>query len=165
MPAFDSSGGIGASAFPPIADYAFLSDCETCALVAPSGNVEWMCLPRPDGPSVFGAMLDRAAGGFRLGPESTMIPAGRRYVPGTNVHETTWQTPTGWLLVHDFLSMGPWYHVDHRSNDHRRAPDDCYDDPDALRRWGTLALAAGVRAAAAKRPRSPRPRAASSTKR
>lgn len=51
------------------------------------------------------------------------------------------------------------------SMNYRRAPDDCYDDPDALRCWGTLALAAGVRAAAAKRPRSPRPRAASATKR
>src|SRR6476620_11813798 len=50
------------SPFPLIADYGFLSDCETCALVAPSGSVEWMCLPRMDSPSVFGAMLDRASG-------------------------------------------------------------------------------------------------------
>src|SRR5215216_3936217 len=45
------------SPFPPIADYGFLSDCETCALVAPSGAIEWMCLPRYDGPSVFDALL------------------------------------------------------------------------------------------------------------
>ena len=50
--------------FPPIADYGFLSDCEVTALVAPSGNVEWLCLPRMDSPSVFGAILDRDAGGF-----------------------------------------------------------------------------------------------------
>ena len=56
------------SAFPPIAQYGFLSDCETCALVAPSGNVEWLCLPRFDSASVFGAILDRDAGLFRLGP-------------------------------------------------------------------------------------------------
>ena len=56
------------SPFPPIAEYAFLSDRQVQALVAPSGNVEWLCLPRPDSPSVFGAMLDRAAGHFRLGP-------------------------------------------------------------------------------------------------
>src|SRR5919199_1415313 len=56
------------SPFPPIADYAFLSDCHVNALVAPSGNVEWLCLPRPDGPSVFAAMLDRAAGSFRFAP-------------------------------------------------------------------------------------------------
>jgi alpha,alpha-trehalase len=50
------------SAHPPIADYAFLSDCESNCLIAPSGAVEWMCLPRHDSPSVFGAILDRAAG-------------------------------------------------------------------------------------------------------
>ena len=91
----------GRSAFPPIADYAFLSDCETVALMAPSGNVEWMCLPRLDGPSVFGSILDRDAGGFRLGPADVVVPAGRRYVPGTNVLETTWQTRMGWLIVRD----------------------------------------------------------------
>ncbi|MCU1549000.1 MAG: glycoside hydrolase family 15 protein, partial [Arthrobacter sp.] len=52
------------SPFPPIADYAFLSDCEANCLIAPSGQVEWMCLPRHDSPSVFSTMLDRAAGGF-----------------------------------------------------------------------------------------------------
>src|SRR5215470_6451611 len=56
------------SAYPPIADYGFLSDCEVTALVAPSGNIEWLCLPRFDGPSVFESNLDRDAGGFRLGP-------------------------------------------------------------------------------------------------
>ncbi|TMC66474.1 MAG: glycosyl hydrolase family 15, partial [Chloroflexi bacterium] len=64
-----AAGAFGTgSAFPPIAEYAFLSDCEVTALVAPSGNVEWLCLPRMDGPSVFGAILDRDAGGFRFGP-------------------------------------------------------------------------------------------------
>ena len=53
--------------FPGIADYAFLSDCETNCLIAPSGAVEWMCIPRPDSPSVFTALLDRGAGSFRVG--------------------------------------------------------------------------------------------------
>src|SRR5580704_9690795 len=87
------------SPYPPIADYAFLSDCEVTALVAPSGNVEWLCLPRMDGPSVFGAILDRDAGSFRLGPADVTVPAGRRYIPGTMILETTWGTPSGWLIV------------------------------------------------------------------
>src|SRR6187399_692991 len=100
----------GGGAFPPIADYAFLSDCEAMALVAPSGEVEWMCLPRPDSPSVFGALLDRDAGSFRVGPTDVAVPAGRRYLPGTMVLETTWMTRAGWLIVRDALIVGPWHH-------------------------------------------------------
>jgi len=113
-----------ASPFPPIADYAFLSDCEVNALVAPSGRVEWLCLPRPDGPSVFGAILDRAAGSFRFGPTGALVPAGRRYLPGTLVLETTWRTRTGWMVVRDALCIGPWYHDRRRSGTHRRPPTD-----------------------------------------
>ena len=63
------------------------------ALIAPSGNVEWMCLPRMDSPSVFGAILDRDAGLFRIGPADVRVPAARRYLPGTMVLETSWDTP------------------------------------------------------------------------
>jgi alpha,alpha-trehalase len=115
---------LGGSSFPPIADYGFLSDCEVSALVAPSGNVEWMCLPRMDGPSVFAAMLDRGAGRFRFGPSEFMVPSGRRYLPGTMVLETTWGTPTGWAVVRDVLLVGPWRHGSARSETHRRAPLD-----------------------------------------
>src|SRR5919202_842689 len=124
---------VGVSPFPPIADYAFLSDCEVTALVAPSGNVEWMCLPRMDSPSVFGAMLDRDRGGFRLGPADVMVPAARRYLPGTMILETSWGTPTGWIIVRDVLLIGPWHHEDERSNSHRRAPTD-YDADHVLLR-------------------------------
>ncbi|MBO0890426.1 MAG: glycoside hydrolase family 15 protein [Acidothermales bacterium] len=115
---------LGGSPFPPIADYGFLSDCEVSALVAPSGNVEWMCLPRMDRPSVFAAMLDRGAGRFRLGPADLMVPSGRRYLPGTMVLETTWGGPTGWAVVRDVLLVGPWRHGPARSGSHRRAPVD-----------------------------------------
>jgi len=116
----------GKSAFPPIANYAFLSDCEVNCLVAPNGSVEWMCLPRMDGPSVFGAILDRDAGMFRLGPADAMVPAGRRYLPGTMVLETTWGTKSGWVIVRDVLCIGKWHHEEERSHTHRRAPTD-YD--------------------------------------
>jgi GH15 family glucan-1,4-alpha-glucosidase len=95
-----------------------------CALLAPSGNVEWLSLPRMDGPSVFSAVLDRHAGRFRIGPLDRAVPAGRRYVPGTMVVETTWGTPTGWLEVHDVLLVGPWHHDAERSGRYVRAPRD-----------------------------------------
>ena len=125
--------GLGGSPFPPIADYGFLSDCETTALVAPSGNVEWLCLPRMDSPSVFGAILDRDAGGFRVGPAETSVPVARRYLPGTNVLETSWEEDGGWIIVRDALLIGPWHHEDERSHTHRRAPTD-YDADHVLLR-------------------------------
>src|SRR5437870_5489027 len=102
----DSRDRSSADGFPSIDDYGFLSDCETNALVAPSGNVEWLCLPRCDSQAVFLALLDRGAGRFRLGPADVTVPAGRRYLPGTLVLETTWQTPTAWLIVRDALLIG-----------------------------------------------------------
>lgn len=121
------------SNFPGIADYAFLSDCETNCLIAPSGAVEWMCVPRPDSPSVFSAVLDRAGGSFRVSPFGVAVPAARRYLPGTLVLETTWQTPTGWLVVRDALILAPWHNTDERSRTHRRSPTD-YDAAHCLLR-------------------------------
>ena len=116
-------GVMSVSTFPPIGDYAFLSNCEQNCLVAPDGAVEWLCLPRPDSPSVFGALLDRTAGAFRFGPANAQVPQNRRYVPGTMVLETTWQTPTGWLTVYDLLVMGPTSRQQRRT-DYHRAPTD-----------------------------------------
>jgi GH15 family glucan-1,4-alpha-glucosidase len=117
------------SSFPPIADYGFLSDCHTGALVAPDGAVDWLCLPRFDGPSVFGSLLDREAGAFRLGPFGINVPASRDYESGTNVLETTWQTPSGWVVVRDGLTMGPRQGED-QMTPHTRPPAD--DDADHL---------------------------------
>jgi alpha,alpha-trehalase len=115
------------SPFPPIAEYAFLSDCHTAALVAPDGTVEWLCPPRFDAPSVFAAILDRGAGGFRFGPVGMGVPAGRRYEPGTNILETTWQTANGWAVVREALIIGPWREREAGSaTAHTRPPSD-YD--------------------------------------
>ena len=110
--------------FPPIADYAFLSDCENTCLISSAGSVEWLCAPRPDSPSVFGAILDRGAGHFRISPYGISVPASRRYLPGSLILETTWQTHTGWMIVRDTLVMIPWHDVETRSRTHRRTPMD-----------------------------------------
>ncbi len=111
------------SSFPPIADYAFLSNCHTGALVAPDGAIDWLCVPRFDAPSVFGTLLDRQAGAFRLGPFGIGVPAARVYEPGTNTLLTTWHTPTGWIMVRDALTMGP-EHGEDRITPHTRPPAD-----------------------------------------
>ena len=111
------------SPFPPIAEYGFLSDCHTGALVASDGSIEWLCLPHFDSPSVFGAILDRGAGSWRVGPYGVYVPAGRRYIPGTNMIETTWMTPQGWLRVVDALTIGDWHDNEHGSS-HTRPPTD-----------------------------------------
>jgi GH15 family glucan-1,4-alpha-glucosidase len=95
------------SPFTPIADYAFLSDCHTGALVAPDGAIDWLCVPRFDAPSVFGALLDRQGGFFRVGPYGVTVPDSRIYEPGTNTLLTTWRAPGGWVMVRDALTLGP----------------------------------------------------------
>src|SRR4051812_18035702 len=117
------------SPFPPIADYAFLSNCHTGALVAADGAIDWLCIPRFDSPSVFGSLLDREAGFLRFGPFAIAHPTARAYAPGTNVLETTWKTPSGWIVVRDALTMSPREHED-TITPHTRPPAD--DDADHL---------------------------------
>lgn len=117
------------SPFPPIAEYAFLSNCHTGALVAADGGVGWLCVPRFDSPSVFGTVLDRQAGYFRFGPYAINHPAARHYEPGTNVLVTTWKTPSGWVVVRDALTMGPT-DGDDTVTPHTRPPSD--DDADHM---------------------------------
>jgi GH15 family glucan-1,4-alpha-glucosidase len=117
------------SPFPPIADYAFLSNCHTGALVAPDGAIDWLCVPSFDSPSVFGTLLDRQAGTFRLGPYGINHPTQRNYEPGTNTLLTTWKTPGGWLVVRDSLTMGPREGEDDITP-HTRPPND--DDADHM---------------------------------
>ena len=117
------------SPFPPIADYAFISDCHTGALIAADGSIDWLCVPRFDAPSVFGSLLDREAGMFRLGPFGINHPTSRAYEAGTNVMVTTWKTPSGWMIVRDALTMGPRDHPD-EITPHTRPPAD--DDGDHM---------------------------------
>ena len=117
------------SPFPPIADYGFLSNCHTGALVAPDGAVDWLCVPSFDSPSIFGSLLDREAGTFRVGPFAIHVPSARSYEPGTNTLATTWNTPTGWILVRDALTMGPGDGED-EVTPHTRPPAD--DDADHM---------------------------------
>jgi GH15 family glucan-1,4-alpha-glucosidase len=118
-----AQSALARSPFTPIANYAFISNCHTGALVAPDGTVDWLCVPRFDSPSVFGALLDRGAGGFRFGPFGINVPTDRIYEPGTNSLVTSWKTPTGWVVVRDALTMGPRRGED-TVTPHTRPPSD-----------------------------------------
>ena len=86
----------------PIADYGLLSDCNTAALVARDGSVDWLCLPRFDAPAVFSAILDPDAGHWSIRPVGE-YESRRRYVDGSLVLETEFTTPTGTVRLRDAL--------------------------------------------------------------
>jgi len=91
---------------PTIADYAFLSDCHSAALVDRSGSVDWWCLPRFDSPSVFGRLLDPTAGHWTVQPVED-FSAERSYVADTLVLRTVFHTVTGSVSVTDALLLEP----------------------------------------------------------
>src|SRR5438552_12839996 len=86
----------------PIAEYGLLADCNTAALVARDGSIDWLCLPRYDSPSVFGRLLGEDAGHWSIRPAGDFTSE-RRYLPGTLVLETTFTTNTGSVRITDAL--------------------------------------------------------------
>jgi GH15 family glucan-1,4-alpha-glucosidase len=90
----------------PLEDYALLSDLHTGPLVSRDGSIDWLCFPRFDSPSVFAALLGNEDDGrWKLSAVDGEVVA-RRYLPRTFVLETTWRTPTGTVVVTDFLPPG-----------------------------------------------------------
>lgn len=94
-------------AYSPISDYGLIGDMHSCALVSASGSIDWCCFPRFDGRSVFGRILDRRRGGYIALGVPDASSKRRRYVPETNVLETTFETPSGTATLTDFMPVHP----------------------------------------------------------
>ncbi|HLZ10640.1 MAG TPA: trehalase-like domain-containing protein, partial [Chloroflexota bacterium] len=91
--------------YPPISDYGLIGDCRAAGLVSRDGSLDWLCFPRFDSPSIFGALLDARSGGrFRIQPPGT-FKSQRRYMPETNILETTFKTSTGSVVLRDLMPV------------------------------------------------------------
>jgi GH15 family glucan-1,4-alpha-glucosidase len=92
----------------PIEDYALLSDCRTSAMISRDGSIDWLCLPRFDSASIFGALLgDQTHGCWTLRPRDASATAQRRYETDTFILVTRWESASGAAEVHEFLPISP----------------------------------------------------------
>ncbi len=89
----------------PISDYGMISDMHSCALVSKEGSIDWCCFPRFDSAAVFGRILDWRKGGFFQVIAKETRKVERRYLPGTNVLQTTFHTDTGVATLTDFMPV------------------------------------------------------------
>jgi GH15 family glucan-1,4-alpha-glucosidase len=99
--------GDGADRHPtPIEDYALIGDLHTAALISRSGAIDWLCMPRFDSATMFGALLDSPeAGQWALAPTDDVLGVERAYLPGTFVLRTVWRTTEGEAEVLEFMPL------------------------------------------------------------
>jgi GH15 family glucan-1,4-alpha-glucosidase len=150
---------------PPIADYGLIGDTRTAALVGPDGAIDWLCVPRFDGDPLFGRLVGgTGAGSFRLGPAGASAAARRRYVEASATLQTSWDTPTGRLVLTDGMvaevsgrllpttllvrrlearggAVGATIDFDPRLGEHRRPPTAKRRGDALVCQWGSLAVA------------------------
>src|ERR1700752_2168343 len=89
----------------PIADYAVIGCTRSAALISRDGSIDWLCWPRFDSASIFARLLDHDRGGFFAIRPATGFRSSRRYLPFTNVLETTFQCPSGTAKLTDLMPV------------------------------------------------------------
>lgn len=94
------------SMYHPISSYALIGNMRTAALVGPNGSIDWLCMPRFDSPSIFGALLDDRIGGqFSIYPTHNSLQVSRFYLPDTNVLVSRYRQGESVAEVIDFMPL------------------------------------------------------------
>jgi GH15 family glucan-1,4-alpha-glucosidase len=102
------SKSTAAPAGTPAADHGLIGNMQTTALVSKHGAIDFMCFPRIDSPTLFGALLDEKRGGaFSIGPAGDITEARQMYLPETNVLITRFMSAQAVCEVIDFMPVPP----------------------------------------------------------
>ena len=89
-----------------IEDYALIGDCESAALVARDGSIDWLCWPRFDSGACFAALLGGPEHGrWQIAPADASARTTRRYREDTLILETDHETADGAVTVLDFMPL------------------------------------------------------------
>ena len=90
----------------PLEDYAVVGDMRTLAIAGADGSIDWLCWPRFDSPSIFGALLDDDGGRWSVAPTDGYEARRQVYLSGTNVLVTRFHTASALVEVEDFMTLG-----------------------------------------------------------
>src|SRR5215470_19262768 len=93
--------------YAPLAGYGIIRDNHTAALISRHGSIDWLCMPHFGSPAMFLRLLDEKEGGYCEISADGLRPASRRYLPHSNVLETTLHTDDGSFSVTDFMPVHP----------------------------------------------------------
>jgi GH15 family glucan-1,4-alpha-glucosidase len=96
-----------------IEDYAIIGDCQTAALIAANGSIDWLCWPRFDSGACFAALLGSSEHGrWLIAPQDeTTMRVTRRYLDGSPILVTTFENMAGAVELVDFMPA-----ADHGAN-------------------------------------------------
>ena len=87
-------------------EYALIGDCETAALVASDGSIDWLCWPDFSSPACFASLLGTKANGrWLIAPKERLRKVTRKYRRHTLILETQFETPSGIVLLTDFMPV------------------------------------------------------------